>query len=153
MGKELVVRSETAPRHRWRRNPRSFAALQKVWLGLRILYWFTIVSRRVKRHPLPVAVVSLCRRSTSGRDEIDPDRLGRAVGRVLRPFGPVRARCLIKSLTLLAMLPQGDSAIHLVIGLPSRPSSQEAHAWVEIDGVDVGPPPGRDSHQELIRYP
>jgi Transglutaminase-like superfamily len=40
----------------------------------------------------------------------------------------------------------------LVIGLPASPESHIAHAWVEIDGRDVGPPPGRRNHEELARY-
>ena len=30
---------------------------------------------------------------------------------------------------------------------------KDAHAWVELAGVDVGPPPGRNGHVELARYP
>jgi hypothetical protein len=40
----------------------------------------------------------------------------------------------------------------LVIGLPADPRSHIAHAWVEVDGRDVGPPPGRHQHGELVRY-
>jgi hypothetical protein len=46
---------------------------------------------------------------------------------------------------------QGDPA-ELVIGLPHEPRDEEAHAWVEIQRVDVGPPPGKGSHEELARF-
>jgi hypothetical protein len=46
---------------------------------------------------------------------------------------------------------QGDEA-ELVIGLPAAAATKDAHAWVEINGVDVGPPPGRGSHEVLARY-
>jgi hypothetical protein len=49
------------------------------------------------------------------------------------------------------MAEQGQSA-EVVIGLPQEPLDNKAHAWVEIDGVDVGPPPGRQGHEELARY-
>ena len=47
---------------------------------------------------------------------------------------------------------QGDPA-ELVIGLPASPRDKDAHAWVELDGRDVGPFPGRNGHVELARYP
>ena len=40
----------------------------------------------------------------------------------------------------------------LVIGLPREPKDKDAHAWVELHGMDVGPPPGRGLHEELARY-
>jgi hypothetical protein len=46
---------------------------------------------------------------------------------------------------------QGDD-VELVIGLPIGAMDKEAHAWVEIDGHDVGPPPGRGMHEPLVRY-
>jgi hypothetical protein len=46
---------------------------------------------------------------------------------------------------------QGDD-VQLVIGLPLEPRDKDAHAWVEMDGHDVGPPPGRGKHVELARY-
>ena len=53
---------------------------------------------------------------------------------------------------MYGMLREDGVAAELVIGLPSSPASQVAHAWVEIDGRDVGPPPGRSQHEELARY-
>jgi len=46
---------------------------------------------------------------------------------------------------------QGDAA-ELVIGLPKNPADKSAHAWVELDGVDVGPPPGRNGHEQMARF-
>jgi hypothetical protein len=28
----------------------------------------------------------------------------------------------------------------------------EAHAWVELGGLDLGPAPGRNGHEELARF-
>jgi hypothetical protein len=59
---------------------------------------------------------------------------------------------LFSALVLYRLLrAQGDRA-ELVIGLPSDARTKDAHAWVELDGVDVGPPPGRSGHLELTRY-
>jgi len=81
----------------------------------------------------------------------DPRRLGRIVARVLH-VGPWRARCLHTSMVLFRLLrEQGDTA-ELVIGLPREPRDKDAHAWVEIDGSDIGPPPGRGRHEEIARY-
>ena len=40
----------------------------------------------------------------------------------------------------------------LVIGLPKNPADKAAHAWVELDGIDVGPPPGRNGHEQMARF-
>jgi hypothetical protein len=79
-------------------------------------------------------------------------QLHRAVDQALR-WGPIRPRCLVRAAVLFDLLrAQGDGA-ELVIGLDTEPTSKDAHAWVELDGVDVGPPPGRGDHTELVRYP
>jgi hypothetical protein len=46
---------------------------------------------------------------------------------------------------------RGEPA-ELVIGLPREPKDKDAHAWVELDGRDVGPPPGKAGHEQLARY-
>jgi hypothetical protein len=61
-------------------------------------------------------------------------------------------RCLSAALVLYDILRAADEPAELVIGLPESPTTKDAHAWIEIDGVDVGPPPGRGSHRELARY-
>ena len=67
-------------------------------------------------------------------------------------LGPIRARCLFTSMVLFRLLrDQGDEP-ELVIGLPIEPKDKDAHAWVELGGRDVGPPPGRGRHEELARY-
>ena len=80
-----------------------------------------------------------------------PPRLGRSVARVLA-VGPYRARCLHTSFVHFALLRSLGEEPEIVIGLGERPATKDAHAWVEIDGDDVGPPPGRGQHLELARY-
>lgn len=114
--------------------------------------WVTAVrvQSTLRRHRLPAAVIVLGR--LSQREQIPPALLSRAVSRGLR-IGSWQPRCLIRSLVLYHLLrAQGDAA-ELVIGLPERAESHEAHAWVELAGRDIGPLPGRGIHHELTRYP
>ena len=67
-------------------------------------------------------------------------------------IGPLRTRCLFTSLVLFRLLRQQGEQPEFVVGLPARPEDKDAHAWIEIEGVDVGPPPGRSGHQEIARY-
>jgi hypothetical protein len=104
-----------------------------------------------KRIPFPELMGRLQLTKPTATRPIDPKRLGGMVQRVLR-LGPWRARCLWSSLVLYRLLrEQGDEA-QLVIGLPREPKDKDAHAWVELGGNDVGPPPGRSQHEELTRY-
>jgi hypothetical protein len=120
-------------------------------MAIRIWTAFVRVRLTTKVHSLPVAVARLGAVGRAPRYRIAPRRLGSIVARVLR-FGPWRARCLWTALVLYGLLrDQGDRA-ELVIGLPLEPKDFDAHAWVEIDGRDVGPPPGRGRHEELARY-
>lgn len=80
-----------------------------------------------------------------------PPRLGRSVARVLA-VGPYRARCLHTSFVHFALLRSLGEDPEIVIGLGERPATKDAHAWIEIEGDDVGPPPGRGQHIELARY-
>jgi hypothetical protein len=81
-----------------------------------------------------------------------PALLSRAVYRSLQ-LGPLRPRCLTSSLVLYRLLrEQGDEA-EVVIGLPAAARDHAAHAWVELDNRDIGPPPGRRGHAAIARYP
>ena len=115
------------------------------WSSLLIVAW----GLRANRLPDLVAKLSASNKTTSRR--FNPRRLSYAVDRSLLR-GPFEPRCLSRSLVLLRLLrAQGDAA-ELVIGLPESPLDKEAHAWVEVDGIDVGPSPGKGRHQELARY-
>jgi len=86
------------------------------------------------------------------RRRVPPALLSRAVSRGLR-VGPWQPRCLVRALVLYRLLrAQGDAPI-LVIGLHSTRPSREAHAWVELNGRDIGPAPGANGHRALVRYP
>jgi hypothetical protein len=134
-----------------KRAPDRLSLAQKAVTAARIWWSFATVARGTRRHPLPAFVGRYGRPKRASSMRADPRRLGRMVFQVLR-LGPWRARCLHTSLVLLRLLKQQGDPAELVIGLPLEPRDKDAHAWIEIDGVDVGPPPGRGRHQELARY-
>lgn len=124
---------------------------ERIAMATRAWFWFLFVRLSLKRRPLNDVVARLGRPSRVRSRGIEPVRLGRLVARSLR-IGELDPRCMFTALVLFRLLrEQGDSA-ELVIGLPPRPKNKDAHAWVELDGIDVGPPPGRSQHEELVRY-
>ncbi len=132
-------------------RPLTLTLTKKAVLLLRARLWLMIVSIAVRHQSLPQLVERLGRSPRRRRRQIDPQRLGRIVDRVLHT-GPKRPRCLLASLVLFRLLRQQGTDAEVVIGLPPRPSDKSAHAWVEVGGVDVGPPPGRGEHVVLARY-
>ena len=135
-------------------NPRpdNLSLASKVAVVLNVWGWFISVQVGRRRFPLPQLVSRLGRTSgKGGRHPIGSARLGRIVTRSLR-VGRHQPRCLTTSLVLYGLLQERGEPAQLVIGLPEAPKEKEAHAWVEVNGIDVGPPPGRSSHLELARY-
>jgi hypothetical protein len=131
-------------------EPLDVSVVQRAILLWRVWTTAARVRMEMRRRPLPdvVTVLSVPRGRTPTRTAL----LSRAVSRGLR-IGPWRPRCLLRSLVLYSLLrEQGDEAA-LIIGLPDRAQSPDAHAWVEQDGRDVGPWPGRKGYEELTRYP
>ncbi len=123
----------------------------KLALAARVWVLFGRVLIGLRREPLPAYVARLGRPARRREERWAADRLSRAVDRSLR-LGDRRPRCLVNALVLYRLLrEQGDDA-ELVIGLPAHPTDKDAHAWVELAGVDVGPPPGRSGHEELARF-
>jgi hypothetical protein len=126
-------------------------------LARRLSLFFAIWSRlamiriRLFNGNLPDLVADLEKREQDERTKTHPVRLGRTIRRVLS-IGPLRARCLTTALVHFQLLREQGQPAQLVIGLPLEATTKDAHAWVEIAGIDVGPPPGRGSHQELARY-
>src|SRR6266508_4401421 len=134
-----------------REAPRRLSGPAKLALALRIWGLFLATYAAVKRRPLPEVIAGLSDSTGAAAFRVEPRRLATIVRQVLR-LGPWQARCLWVALVLYRLLRlQGDRP-ELVIGLPLEPKDKDAHAWVELGGVDVGPPPGRAGHQELARY-
>src|SRR5919204_545317 len=112
----------------------------KTRLALRVLRCYAHVRPRVHRQPLPGFVARLGTPDRRAAQPQPPLRLSRAVSRTLR-VGGRQPTCLVNALVLYRLLrEQGDHA-ELVIGLPEAATDKDAHAWVELDGVDVGPAP------------
>jgi transglutaminase-like putative cysteine protease len=123
----------------------------KASLVPRVLIAFFVVHLAVRRNPLPRAVEALGRPRRRASYYVPPKRLGKVTVLVLWA-GPRKPRCLFSALVLYRLVrAQGDPA-ELVIGLPQNARTKDAHAWVEVEGIDVGPPPGRSGHVELTRY-
>jgi len=124
--------------------PEKVALLARVWVIAAQL------QLALRRHRLPELTASVP--VVSRHPAIPPALLSRAVTRGLR-IGRWRPRCLLRSLVLYRMLREQGDVAELVIGLTDTPDSHDAHAWVELDGLDVGPWPGRGPYTELARYP
>jgi hypothetical protein len=127
----------------------SFGA--KVVLTMRTLYWFGVVRIELRRRPMPEIVERLRAVDRTRPYRIPAGRLGRGVARLLK-LGPFEARCLVKALVHFRLLREQGDEPELVIGMERISRTRDAHAWLEIDGRDVGPPPGRGAHEELLRY-
>jgi len=126
---------------------------EKARLATRVWIRFVVVSIRVRREPLPRLVARLSAvGAASTRRRRRPSTLARAVDRSLR-VGDHRPRCLINALVLYRLMREQGDEVELVIGLPELPTDERAHAWVELHGHDVGPPPGRAGHREMARLP
>lgn len=106
----------------------------------------------MRRSPLPMVVDRLAPRDSHRDGAFSPPQLRRAVDRILRlPGRPLR--CLPRALVLYSLLAERGYEPRLAIGLPESSSDVTAHAWVEVDGIDVGPSPGRNGHTALTTYP
>ena len=123
----------------------------KIHLAGRVWWGYFSVRLALLRHPLPVVVQRLSRRRPLPAYRLAPEDLGRIVWRALQ-IRRHRPRCLFNALVLYRLLwAQADTA-ELVIGLPEAPIGKDAHAWIEVEREDVGPPPGACGHVELARY-
>lgn len=122
----------------------------KAGLALRVWSLYPRVAVALRREELPAYVARLAATGARRRPR-SPARLSRAVDRSLR-LGSRQPRCLVSALVLYRLLREQGDEPELVIGLPESPEDKDAHAWVELGGTDVGPPPGRGAHRELARF-
>lgn len=126
--------------------------LTKIGLALRAWYWFAAVHVLLRMDTLPKVIERLrAAPPPHGARGVWPGRLGAVVGKTLR-LRRKQARCLIGALVLYRLLSEQGTPAELVIGLPDDAKDQTAHAWVEVGGKDVGPPPGRAGHRAIARY-
>jgi hypothetical protein len=119
-------------------------------LAVRIWLTYVRIALLLKTKPLHEIAVALASPQRWGEPQ-HPTRYARAIHRVLR-LGKRRPRCLPSALVLYRLLRAQGTPAELVVGLPTVPLNHVAHAWVEVEGRDVGPPPGRGLHVEMARY-
>ena len=124
----------------------------KAALAARIVRRYAFVRARLFREPLPALAARVGRQNKHGdAHRHSASQLSRAVDRTLR-LGSRRPSCLASSLVLYSLLREQGDAAKLAVGLRERPTDKTAHAWVELDGVDVGPPPGSHGHVALAHF-
>lgn len=90
---------------------------------------------------------ALVRRSILAMGSSDQELLITAIHRA-SVFLPVRTHCLVYSSALVWLLRQYGLPAQCVIGIRSTPF--ESHAWVENEGVILGPKVGRQSTYTVI---
>lgn len=120
-------------------------------LAVRIVSRFVLVSRLLAKLSLPEVVDALSSREVRHRKE-DPGRIRYGIDRLLMRPG-FRFRCLPRALVMFTLLVEQGDRPRLLIGLPLEPASTETHAWIELDGHDVGPSPGKSGHEAIASYP
>jgi hypothetical protein len=131
-------------------SPPPLGAIGKLRLLRRVWVMAARVQIELWRSPLPVVARPAARRQ--GADRLPTTLLSLAVSNGLR-IGPWRPRCLLRSLVLYRLLTAEGVDAELVIGLRDGARTSDAHAWVEVNGRDVGPVPGGRGYQELTRFP
>ncbi|MFP3882616.1 MAG: lasso peptide biosynthesis B2 protein [Actinomycetota bacterium] len=125
---------------------------RRAQLAARIWWRYVIVKVHLARGiPLADTISALRNRPPASPIDQKPRQLGRSVARALS-LGSMQPRCLTLALVHMTLLNDNHIPGELVIGLPDQARSPRAHAWIELDGVDIGPPPGRHGHDEMVRY-
>jgi len=118
--------------------------VERARLVAEILATYATVRWRLRRTDLPTVLEALRAPPRRGERALplahDERRLAGAAVRVLRAL-PSDARCLTRSLVVIAMLARRGSAATLVIATRPEPSFT-AHAWVEHAGRPLLPTEG-----------
>ncbi len=131
-------------------GPRPLGVTGRLRLLARVWTTAALVRVALRRSSLPDLVRRLG--PADGRKPMPPALLSRAVSRGLR-LGPWQPTCLVRALVLYRLLREQGDRPTLIIGLHDERPTTEAHAWVELDGRDIGPAPGAFGHRALARYP
>lgn len=130
---------------------RRASPLDRARLSAEVWRTYVSVRRDLDRMPLPALVAKLAPIDTPSWRPRQAVELSDAVDRLLR-VGRHEPTCLVGALVLFRLLRMQGTDADVVIGLPPVARTEEAHAWVECEGRDVGPPPGRGRFRELARF-
>lgn len=120
-------------------------------LAFRVLRAYLHVLLVLPRRPFPEVVDRLATGPPASGPAVPIRRLSWMVDRTLR-VGSLQPRCVVNALVLFRLLQCQGVRAEVVIGLPPVVRDKDAHAWVEVDGHDVGPAPGRSGHEEFARF-
>jgi Transglutaminase-like superfamily len=128
---------------------------ERLRLAVEVLRTYQQARRLMHRQKLDQALASLRAGAvpptglSGAQEQFAAFRLGRAVVLILALL-PTDRRCLVRSLTLSALLARRGIPARLVLGV--RPDTAQpfgAHAWVEHDGVAVTSDEGYNRLHEL----
>lgn len=122
---------------------------QKALIAARIWLWSIRTTNGLRKEDLPSYLKRVSTVSKVAPRRIHPVRLSRAIDKSLPTRTP---RCIVRSIVLFRLLKEQGDAPELVIGMSETARDHTAHAWVELDHVDIGPRPGRHGHRELARF-
>lgn len=126
--------------------------LERLQLAARVVIRYVSVRLLLATRRSLSTIVDDLGREAAKPGSFRPGQLNTAVEKILRlPGKPLR--CLPRALVLYSLLAEQGHNPRLAIGLPELSSEVTAHAWVELDGVVVGPSPGRDGHLAMAMYP
>lgn len=136
-------------------EPRASYASRAV-LGVLVVAEYLRTRRAVDRQPLQL-VTRLAHDAPPLAPRWHVKLVSRAVDRLLAPRLWVSdthrsIRCIHRAVVLHRLLVRQGVEATVVVGLPPKAATARAHAWVEVAGAVVGPPPGRRGHREMARF-
>jgi len=115
------------------------------------VWWLAILAwRGLANRPLPEFVRSWSD-EVEGVEAREPSQWSRTVDRALK-VGSWRPRCIIRAMVLYRLLAENGNDPVLVIGIGDSALSKDAHAWVELDGREMGPWPGSGGMPRLASF-
>jgi len=121
-------------------------------LNLTLLAWVWVMRVEWRRRRLPFGDLVAWLESVPSRaaSTVPHEAVFAAIRRayVLSPFRPT---CLRESLAALGLLRSLGFPARLAIGVKVAEAPVDAHAWVELNGVALGPP--ADDYRPLRRRP
>ena len=130
----------------------ALSALQWRWLiAAQLLMPLIVLSLRTRGYSKTLAIITPERHQKLAEDstgaDIEEAQDMAWIVNIAATRGPFKARCLTRSLALLALLHRTGIPAHLQLGLRKNGDDFGAHAWVELQGI-----PLNDSARKVALY-